>query len=59
VDDVEETCKKLESAGARAMMPRTDMRHTASTGPRSYYEIKYRGPDNQVIDITETGWIGT
>ena len=59
VDNVEETCKKLESVGARAMMPRTDMRHAASTGPRSYYEIKYRGPDNQVIDITETGWIGT
>jgi methylmalonyl-CoA/ethylmalonyl-CoA epimerase len=59
VDDVEGTCKKLELAGAQAMMPRTDIRHPAGAGPRSYYEIKYRGPDNQVIDITEHGWIGT
>src|SRR5262245_2594816 len=29
VDNVEETCKKLESVGARAMMPRTDMHHAA------------------------------
>ena len=40
------------------MTNRTDVRHSATAGPRSYYEIKYRGPDNQEIDVTETGWIG-
>jgi catechol 2,3-dioxygenase-like lactoylglutathione lyase family enzyme len=59
VDNADETCKKLEASGARAMMERVDVRHASPSGPRSYYEIKYRGPDNQVIDITETGWIGT
>lgn len=24
-----------------------------------FYEHKYRGPDKQVIDVTETGWLGT
>jgi hypothetical protein len=24
----------------------------------SYYEIKYRDPDNIIVDITHTGWIG-
>jgi hypothetical protein len=24
-----------------------------------FYEHQYRGPDKQVIDVTETGWIGT
>jgi methylmalonyl-CoA/ethylmalonyl-CoA epimerase len=59
VDDVDQTCKKLEEAGAKAMMNRVDLSHAPTSGPRSYYEIKYRGPDGQVIDITETGWVGT
>ena len=59
VDDVDETCEKLDSAGAEAMINRTDLSHAPATGPRSYYEIKYRGPDNQVIDITAAGWVGT
>jgi catechol 2,3-dioxygenase-like lactoylglutathione lyase family enzyme len=59
VDSVDDTCQKLEAAGASAMIPRMDVRHAPTDGPRSFYEIKYRGPDNQVIDITELGWIGT
>jgi methylmalonyl-CoA/ethylmalonyl-CoA epimerase len=59
VDSVDDTTQKLEAAGATAMIPRVDMHRAPATGPRSFYEIKYRGPDNQVIDITELGWIGT
>src|SRR5206468_4887380 len=58
VDDVADACRKLDAAGATPMTNRTDVRHSATAGPRSYYEIKYRGPDNQEIDVTETGWIG-
>jgi catechol 2,3-dioxygenase-like lactoylglutathione lyase family enzyme len=58
VDDVDETCRKLDAAGAKAMTNRTDVRHGgAASGAHSYYEIKYRGPDGQEIDVTETGWI--
>jgi hypothetical protein len=58
VDDVDETCRKLDEAGAKAMTNRADVRHGgAAAGARSYYEIKYRGPDGQEIDVTETGWI--
>jgi catechol 2,3-dioxygenase-like lactoylglutathione lyase family enzyme len=59
VDDVDEVCQKLDAAGAKPMTDRTDARHAAGSGPRSYYEIKYRGPDNQEFDVTESGWIGT
>jgi catechol 2,3-dioxygenase-like lactoylglutathione lyase family enzyme len=59
VDDVDETCQKLEAAGATPMTGRTDTPRAAASGARSYYEIKYRGPDNQEFDVTETGWIGT
>ena len=58
VDDVDEVCQKLEAAGAKPMTNRTDALHPAASGPRSYYEIKYRGPDDQEIDVTESGWIG-
>jgi catechol 2,3-dioxygenase-like lactoylglutathione lyase family enzyme len=59
VDDVGEICDKLDAAGATPMTSRTDVPHAAGSGPRSYYEIKYRGPDNQEFDVTESGWIGT
>jgi methylmalonyl-CoA/ethylmalonyl-CoA epimerase len=59
VDNVDETCQKLEAAGAKAMMGRVDLHQPTASDSRSYYEIKYRGPDSQVIDVTETGWIGT
>ena len=57
VDDVDETCRKLDEAGARSMTSRTDTRHAPASGARSYYEIKYRGPDGQELDVTESGWI--
>jgi len=59
VDDVDEVCAKLEAAGAKPKTARTDLSHAPSTGARSYYEIKYVGPDNQEMDVTESGWIGT
>ena len=58
VDDVDEICRKLEAAGAKPMTNRTDVRQAAASGPRSYYEVKYRGPDNQEFDVTESGWVG-
>ena len=59
VDNVEETGEKLEAAGAGKLVDHVDPTHASTSGPRFYYEIKYRGPDGQVIDITESGWIGT
>ena len=59
VDDVDEVCEKLDAAGAKPMTDRTGASRAAGSGPRSYYEIKYRGPDAQEIDVTESGWIGT
>jgi catechol 2,3-dioxygenase-like lactoylglutathione lyase family enzyme len=58
VDDADEICRKLDAAGARPMTERTERPHATGSGPRSYYEIKYRGPDAQELDVTETGWIG-
>ena len=59
VDDAEETRQKLEAAGAKPVWSGPDVHHAPASGPRSYYEIKYRGPDSQVFDISTSGWIGT
>ena len=59
VDDVDEVCARLEAAGARPKTERTEAHPVAGSGPRSYYEIKYLGPDQQEMDVTESGWIGT
>jgi catechol 2,3-dioxygenase-like lactoylglutathione lyase family enzyme len=59
VDNLEEICQKLENAGAKATNQRVDMVHPSGTQAQSYYELKYRGPDSQIIDVTTSGWIGT
>src|SRR5437879_10843122 len=55
VDDVDETCRKLDEAGARPITSRTDPRHAPASGARSYSEIKYRGPDGQEVAVSESG----
>ena len=58
VDDVDAATKKLEDEGATAM-GRLDLGHQQPENGRSYYELKFRGPDSQVIDISGAGWVGT
>ena len=58
VEDVDAATQKLEEEGATPM-GRLDLGHARAADGKSYYEIKYRGPDSQVIDISGAGWIGT
>ena len=58
VEDMDEVQAKLEAEGARAMNVRINVGGNAAAG-HSYYEEKYRGPDEQVIDVSGSGWIGT
>ncbi len=59
VENLTEICEKLEGAGAHPTNQRIDMVHPSGSDAVSYYELKYRGPDDQVIDVTESGWIVT
>src|SRR5262249_57637031 len=54
VDDVDETCKKLEEAGAKATMGRVGLGHAPAAAAQAYYYVEYHGPGNQGIDITAT-----
>lgn len=52
VDDVEETRRRLDEAGAEYRFGRPDDAKT------SFFEEKYKGPDAVMIDITAHGWVG-
>jgi len=60
VESLGEVSGKLQDAGST---PREDINQALKLqmdGPRhSNVEVKYRGPDNVIIDVSETGWVGT
>ena len=60
VESLEEIAEKLAAAGAT---PREDINQALGVGhgPRQggNVEVKYRGPDNVTVDVSETGWVGT
>ena len=60
VDSLEEITEKLAAAGSA---PREDVNRALGVGhgPRhgGNVEVKYNGPDGVMIDVSETGWVGT
>ena len=60
VESLEDIAEKLAAAGAT---PREDINQALGVGhgPRQggNVEVKYRGPDNVTVDVSETGWVGT
>ena len=60
VESLEEIAKKMEAAMAQ---PRDDINQALNIGMGQYrkanVEVKYSGPDGVIIDVSETGWVGT
>ena len=52
VDDLDGAEKTVEKAGGTYMMGRPD------GNPNTFYEVKYKGPDGIVFDLTHSGWRG-
>ena len=59
VDDVDATITRINSLGGKPLTDRTEVHPTDPSRPQSYYEIKCVGPDEQVIDVSNAGWVGT
>ena len=53
VDDIKATIEKLHQVGSKELPS-----HAPLDGADYYYEVKYEGPNQQTIDITENGWVG-
>src|SRR6266852_2168844 len=60
VESLEEIAEKLKAAGSE---PRHDVNAALGVGEGRRHggnvEVKYNGPDNVMVDVSETGWVGT
>ena len=60
VESLEEIAEKLSAAGSS---PRDDVNQALGVGqghrPGGNVEVKYSGPDGVMLDVSETGWVGT
>ncbi len=60
VESLEEIAKKLEAANSK---PRDDINQALGIGMpgarHTNVETKYSGPNGEIIDVSETGWVGT
>jgi len=59
VDDVDATVARIKELGGKSLNERHSVTSTDSAQPQSYFEIKCVGPDEQVIDVSSVGWVGT
>jgi predicted enzyme related to lactoylglutathione lyase len=59
VEDVDGTLAKLEQLGGKSLNERVNVTPRDASSPQSYYEIKCVGPDEQIIDVSGSGWVGT
>ncbi len=60
VESLEAITERLAAAGSE---PRDDVNRALGVGQGSQrhgnVELKYNGPDNVMVDVSETGWVGT
>jgi glyoxylase I family protein len=60
VENLDEIAAKLATAGSK---PRDDINKALGVGMdrtrHANVEVKYSGPDGVVVDVSETGWVGT
>src|SRR5215467_7038545 len=60
VESLSDVASKLEAAGSA---PRDDVNQALGVGhharPGGNVEVKYSGPDGVMVDVSETGWVGT
>ena len=60
VESLEEIAKKLKEAHSE---PREDINQALQIGMgqsgHANVEVKYSGPDGVLIDVSQTGWVGT
>jgi len=60
VESLSDIASRLETAGSA---PREDVNQALGVGqghrPGGNVEVKYSGPDGVMLDVSETGWVGT
>ncbi len=60
VESLEEIEQRLSDANSAPMDEVNKALHAGNTGPRHQnVETKYTGPNGEMIDVSQVGWIGT
>jgi glyoxylase I family protein len=60
VESLAEIAAKLDAAGSKQREEINQALGIGMGGPRhSNVEVKYQAPDGVIIDVSETGWVGT
>ena len=60
VESLEEIEARLVAAGSDEMKSVNEALHAGNTGPREQnVETKYEGPNGEMIDVSQVGWVGT
>jgi len=58
VDNVDGVVARITGLGGKSLNERHEVAKTDPTQPQSYFEVKCVGPENQVIDVSNAGWVG-
>ncbi len=58
VDDLEKTVERVTGLGGGQLTDLARINPTDPSNPQSYFEVKVTGPDEQEIDVSDTGWVG-
>jgi hypothetical protein len=58
VDDVDATVERVRKLGGKSLNDRHQVAPGDPAKPQSYFEVKCLGPEDQVIDVSNAGWIG-
>ena len=57
VEDVDAFVTRVKTHGGKSLNERAESAPADPSKPRSYFEVKCVGPDDQVIDVSSAGWV--
>jgi len=58
VDDLGKAVERVTELGGGQLTDMARINPTDPSHPQSYFEVKVTGPDEQEIDVSDTGWVG-
>ena len=58
VDDVDAAVARIKELGGKSLNHRNEVSRGDPAQPQSYFEVKCIGPEDQIIDVSNAGWVG-
>jgi hypothetical protein len=58
VDDVDAAVARIKKLGGKSLDHRNEVSAADPAQPQSYFEVKCIGPEDQIIDVSNAGWVG-